>query len=121
MPAWPATLPQQISEEGYDEQLPRVSIRTPMDAGPAKARRVASSNSRFISANLKMTFAQAEIFDAFFLTTLKGGSLAFTWTHPRTGNAIDCRIVSDRESGPSYSQPVSDESIIVSFTLEILP
>jgi hypothetical protein len=121
MPSWSATLPQLVDEDGYNERPPRGSIRTPMGAGPAKARRVSSSNSRMIDVSLKMTFAQVETFDAFFLDTIKGGALSFTWVNPRTQVSKDCRIVADSENGPSYSQPDSDESIIVSFTLEILP
>ena len=40
---WPATLPQEILAEGYEEGLPDVLVRTKMDAGPDKVRRRATA------------------------------------------------------------------------------
>lgn len=36
MPVWPVTLPQDVLIDGYDEKVPEMTLRTQMDAGPAK-------------------------------------------------------------------------------------
>ncbi|OGP64588.1 MAG: hypothetical protein A2169_01095 [Deltaproteobacteria bacterium RBG_13_47_9] len=120
IPEWPVTLPQDILAADYQETLPKVVIRTPMGEGPAKTRRVSGLNSRFVNVGLIMTKAQVEIFDEFFMETLLGGSLHFTWTHPRTDEAIDCRITASESDVPIYGQ-VSGDLVKVSFQLEILP
>jgi phage-related protein len=120
IPAWPVDLPQEILMKDYGENIPKILIRTPMGAGPAKVRRVTGMNSRFVNVGLWLTKAQVEIFDAFVMTTLLGGTLHFTWTHPRTEATIDCRIVCDQENAPSYGE-ASGDLIKISFTLEILP
>lgn len=120
IPEWPADLPQTILMSDYNEEIPKVLIRTPMGAGPSKVRRVTGMNSRFINVGLLLTKAQVIIFDEFLMTTLLGGSLRFTWTHPRTEASIDCRIVIDENNSPSYGQ-ASGDLIKVNFQLEILP
>ena len=120
MATWPVDLPQEILMGDYQETTPKITIRTPMGAGPSKTRRISGLNSRFINASLLMTKAQVVIFDEFFMTTLLGGSLTFEWTNPRTGAACDCRIVAGESDSPTYGQ-ASGDLIKVSFQLEILP
>ena len=120
IPAWPETLPQTILMGDYSETIPKTLVRTPMGAGPSKTRRVSGMNSRFINASLLLTKAQVEIFDEFIMTTLLGGSLSFTWTHPRTEEACDCRIEVSEDNAPTYGQ-ASGDIIKVNFRLEVLP
>jgi len=118
-PTWPPDLPVQPLTSAYDEQPPRVLVRTPMESGPAKVRRKLSNNIRLVPLELRMTETQMETFDEFFMETLLGGALRFTWTHPRTGENIDSRIVSDDSQGPSYRY--DGKQCYVSFLLEVLP
>ena len=120
VPVWPVGLPQDILQSDYQETPPKLLIRTPMGAGPAKTRRTIGLNSRFVNVGLILTKAQVAIFDTFLVTTLLGGSLHFTWLHPRTGAAIDCRIMSGEDNSPTYGQ-VSGDLVKVNFQLEILP
>src|SRR4030042_25497 len=116
---WPATLDVQPLCDAYDEQLPRVAMRTAMDAGPAKIRRKLSNNSRFINVEMDLTHDEVGYFDTFFMTTLLGGVLRFDWEHPRTWTTIESRIVVDDSQGPRYTNRRG--IFFVQFTLEILP
>lgn len=113
---WPATLPQLPSIKGWNEKPPELTIRTNMDAGPAKVRRRFTAGVRPQSFSLTMTTAQVAIFDDFFVTTLSGGADRFTWTNPRTSASVEFRF----KSIPQY-KPISGAYYEVSFELEQMP
>ena len=119
MQTWPNTLDIKPLADGYSEPLPRTILRTPMDAGPANVRRQISISPRLIPIEIPMTAAEVEDFDEFFMETLLGGALMFTWTHPRTGDAIDSRILVDAGNGPELAYHEGD--YLVRFILEVLP
>ena len=79
MPVWPAALPQDFQIDGYGETLPDVTIRTKMDAGPAKVRRRFTANVRPIKCKLKVTDTQYVALASFFQNDCAGGALSFTW------------------------------------------
>lgn len=78
---WPDTLPQAWLNEGYQETLPDVMIRTQMDAGPAKVRRRFTCQVTPIKARLLLTTTEKGYLETFFNTTTAGGSLSFTFPH----------------------------------------
>jgi len=116
---WPTGLDVKPLASAYDEQPPRLIIRTPMDSGPAKVRRKLSNNVRIVQIEMLLSQDELEDFDEFFTLTILGGALSFEWTHPRTGEAIDSRILCDDSNGPKYRW--EDGSYLVSFALEVLP
>jgi hypothetical protein len=116
MPAWPGTLPAAILVDGTQEQAPKNTIRTEMDAGPPKVRQRFTAGIRPIKGSLKLTKAQVETLDVFYVTTLKSGSLRFDWTHPRTGAATEFRFTAP----PSYTSQGQD-TWTAQLELEVLP
>lgn len=116
MPTWPATLPDKVLQEGYDEQLQPIVIRSPMDTGPAKLRRRATAAPRSISGGQRLTAAQVETLDGFYRTDCADGALAFDWKHPRTQAAASLRFVSP----PRYAS-LGGGVYAVSLSFEILP
>ena len=83
---WPATLPDW-SWEDLQEQPPDVAVRTSMSAGPPKVRRRHTANARPFSASVVLIKTELATFDEFYNTTLKGGTLRFNYTNPRTGDS----------------------------------
>lgn len=117
MPAsWPVTLPQDVLVQGYAEAFPSTTLRTQMDAGPAKTRRRFTASVRPLRVTMPLTRAQVALLDTFYTDTLEGGALEFTWTHPRTLAAVTLRFVSP-------PQPVPDSGAWwrVDLDLEVLP
>ena len=112
---WPVTLPQFVSVEGFQETPPDLLLRTQMDAGPPKVRRRFTAGVRGFKATVRLTQAQVQVLDAFFVGTLAGGALSFDWTHPRTGVNSSFRM-----SRPAYSSEGGD-SWVAGFELELLP
>lgn len=115
MSTWPASLPPPALNT-LKEAPPNTTIRSQMDKGPDKVRRRTTANIRPISFVLKLTPAQVEILDTFYVTTTAGGADEFTYTHPRTAASVVARFVSP----PDYAE---SEGVIYncSIALEILP
>ena len=117
MPAWPASLPQLVAVEGYEESPPETALRTEMEAGPAKLRRRFTAGVRPLSVLLDLDAAQVETLDGFFVTDLAGGSLRFDWVHPRTQATVELRFLRP----PVYRPLGSDAAWRAALHLEILP
>jgi hypothetical protein len=114
MPAtWPATLPEFVLEQGYSEKFQNQTIESAMDSGPMKSRRRFTKAIREFSITLQMTTAQKAIFETFWLTTLRGGSLPFDWVHPLTRVVMSFRF---KNPAPQYGV-VGGIHTRVSFTL----
>ncbi len=116
MSTWPASLPQDFNIEGFEEVFPQLTLRTEMDAGPAKLRRRATSGVRSFKTTLSMTQAQVIALDVFYVTTVSSGSLAFDWTSPRSDTPESFRFVT-----PPKIRPFSSTYWKVDLDLEQLP
>jgi hypothetical protein len=116
-PSWPASLPQLVAVEGYGEAPPDTTLRSQMDAGPAKVRRRFTAGVRPLTLQLDLDGAQVETLDGFFEAILKGGALAFDWVHPRTQSAATLRFARP----PAYRPGHSDAAWQALLELEILP
>jgi hypothetical protein len=116
MPQWPATLPPLTEISGFNERPPKNTLRTQMDAGPAKVRRRFTAGERKLGGRMLMDADQIEILDSFHVNDLASGSLKFDGIHPRTGAAAVLRFAAEPDwthlSGPYYT---------VTLQLEILP
>lgn len=90
---WPIGLPSAPLVRGLLETVPDLVVRSAVDVGPAKVRRRLTAGVRTFNVRFSMTFDQMELFDEFFLTSIRGGALPFLFTNPRTGEQVDMRIV----------------------------
>lgn len=112
---WPSTLPQTVDQSSFMEGFADVVERSQMDSGPAKVRRRFTSGIQPFQATITMTVAQTATLQTFFKTTTMGGSLAFEWTHPRTGATARMRFIAP----PTLSQP-GPQHFVAMLALEIL-
>lgn len=122
MPDWPVSLPQSlplnVQETSVDGR-----IRSEMDAGQPKVRRRYTAEvkhyqidgSRFV-----LDEAQRDDLEDFYITTLKLGTLQFTWDEPWSGaGARTFRFV----ERPQYTVITAGPSrkFSTAFSLEELP
>lgn len=90
---WPVALPPPRLQP-FSESLKSQVVRTAMDTGPAKVRRRQSVPIREFSCEIRIRGnALKTIFEPFYLDSLKGGSLTFSMTNPRTGVVDEYRFV----------------------------
>lgn len=115
--AWPGGLPQSPLLQGYSESPPDVALRTPMDGGVAKLRRRFTAATRPLQWAMICTKAQVATLDTFYSTTLVGGTLPFTFDHPRTTDNEEFRFIAP----PVYVVIGSEDEWRVSVSLEQLP
>jgi len=116
MVTWPATLPQYLSTSGFQEKAEAQSIRSNMDAGPAKVRRRFTAKVIEIKGQIEIDSTQHATLETFYDTTLGGGTLTFDWIHPVSGATVSYRF----KEPPTYSSagPVLFTANLV---MEILP
>ena len=94
IPAWPATLPDELLMRGYSESMADNTLRTGMDVGPAKLRRRATTATYPIAGQQIMDATELGYLKTFYGTTLLSGSRRFSWTDPIGGGAIELRFTS---------------------------
>jgi len=116
VPTWHADLPQELFLAGYAGTFPAVTIKSEMDAGPAKVRRRFTAGIETHAGTMIMTAAQFATFTTFYNTTILGGSLRFNWTKPPL-HSVACEMRFTET--PTYTKVESEYEF--SMTLEILP
>jgi len=92
MVAWPASLPQNPLQQGFSEEMPKLSITTQMDAGPDKVRRRFTAGVTKYNLQFDLTTAQRATFITFYETTTLGGSVRFDFPDPVTGVTAEFRF-----------------------------
>lgn len=116
MPTWPATLPQLLLKQGYDEQRASAVVRSSNDTGPAKVRRRYTAAATNINGTIRVSAAQKAALDSFFITDLMEGSLSFDWVDPISQAAASFRFLS-----PPHITPAGGVTFNAALQLEILP
>ena len=95
MPTYPPSLPDLDIVRGVTVAIGNQSMRTRMDHGPHKVRRMTSARpDAFTLAHPNFTDTEVETMEAFYDTTTKGGSLSFDMTDPLTGDTESWRFLS---------------------------
>lgn len=118
IPNWPSALPQS-PQKGFKESVGQNIIRSPMDAGPAKMRN-RGKRPNTMDLSFILTTAQTTTLENFIKTDLAGVK-RFSFTHPRTSNTVEARIVPQSEGefyGLEYLAPGYWKT---SLKFEILP
>lgn len=99
--AWPSTLPQRLMREnnGFRFGENRVSFQ-PDQGAPLDRRTGTAGPDEFSGSVVLASPTLFTTFQTFFKTTLKQGTLPFTWTHPVTAAACTCKIIGRPELAP---------------------
>lgn len=104
MATWPTTLPNP-TESGYSLRPESQTIRTDMEVGPARMRRITSARNDSIALSWFMSNSQFTTFRAWFengTTGLAGGVGWFTGMPLKAGDGIqttlECRFTGPYEA-----------------------
>ena len=115
MAIWPAALPAPALNS-LRESPPDNAMRSNMDKGPAKVRRRTTANIRPMQFSLALDPDLVDVLDDFYNDDTFSGSIAFTFTHPRTLETVQARF-----TGPPQYGEAEGAIYNVSVQLEILP
>ena len=118
---WPATLPEEPLVRGYEETRPDMAVRTQADKGPPKVRRNTSKALRPMSVSFLLTATQAAALETFVSDTLGEGTYRFSWTHPRTGSAVEMLFLPVAEKRLYTLTPVGAAHWQATCKLGVLP
>ena len=79
---WPASLPDSFLQDSFSYSPQGNLLRTDMDSGPAKVRKLFTAISKDYSGEMVFTSTQLGTFETFFETTLGYGVLTFDFPNP---------------------------------------
>lgn len=116
MPTWPLTLPQAPLVDGLRETAADTTLRTAMDAGPAKLRSRTTAGVAKLSLSYIMSREEVGTLQEFFDDDLVSGALKFSFPHPRVDATVECRF----RQPPAYA-PINGDFFRVALELEVLP
>jgi hypothetical protein len=108
-----------VSVNGYEEQHGKIALRTDMDRGVPKQRRIQSDV--LITLPLKLIFstaANAAAFEDWFYNDAQAGMTWFEWTDPRTDVVRQARCVANT-LGPLARMPDAADFNLTTRTLQI--
>ena len=89
LPSWPSSLPLQPLLDAYNESFPSLISNVTTGNKSIIIRKMASRSQTSLSVSFNLTKEEADIFENFFNSTLDGGALRFTFTHPRKKEQIE--------------------------------
>ncbi len=103
---WPNTLPQTFQTNGFS-MVPKSSIlRTDMDSGPAKVRRISTGDWFEYSGEFVMSSTQVNVFIQFVNTTLYGGTGTFNFPNPlNPSQDVEVRLLIPSNEAPYTLNP----------------
>jgi hypothetical protein len=78
MAAWPGTLPDLWSADGFEEQDADNVIVSPNEVGPPKRRRRSTAAMRTVRAGIDLTEAEYVIMRSFYESDCAHGAVSFT-------------------------------------------
>jgi len=115
---WPVadSFPQYPLVTPTAESDPDVTIRTPVDVGPAKLRCRSTAGSEPHQYAFHLTVVNKAAMKVFYQTTCTFGSEAYEWDHPETAVTETWRFMKP----PEYRK-VGPDAYICTVELEMLP
>lgn len=100
-PIWPSSLPQAPLLDSYSEKYTTLAQAVTTGNKSILVRRNSTRAQDKISVSFNLTKEQVGYFERFYYNTLAGGTLRFSFIHPRTKSVIDVSF--DPTSDNSFS------------------
>jgi hypothetical protein len=113
---WPVTIPPLTQVEELREEPADGALRTDMDEGPAKVRKLTNANPDIVTFEQLLTQTEVNDVRTFYKTTTSQGSLSFVDTHPATLASETMRF----KSPPTFDH-VGGLYFRAKYELEVLP
>lgn len=121
---WPTGLPQLFQKGSFSGSKQGNLLRTEMDSGLAKTRRLFTAVAKYWSGTMIMTNVELTTFETFFDTAIASGALTFNFPNPYDYGATtdEARFRIDTKTEP-YTFSVNADTLDwdVSINLETIP
>lgn len=119
VPSWPASLPVAPQLATYSENYSSLAQAVTTGNKSLLVRRNGTRAQDKINVSFMLNRQQVEYFETFFYDTLAGGTLRFTFRHPRTRQVIDVSFDPTSDQVFTVEPQQTMEVFKVSFTLII--
>lgn len=116
--SWPPSLPQN-PQESYSETGGVLVLRTQTDSGPAKMRR-RGKRTHTMNCSFYMSSEQVQTLENFVENVIMG-TMRFGFTHPRTRQIVEVRIVPQQDGQMFSLSYITKDWWNVSIEFEVLP
>lgn len=116
--AWDSGVPNSnVKADGYNERPPKNVIRSEVDVGVAKTRRIHSGRGWIVTASYDWTPEQYATFITWAQTSLaEGANRISNWLRPLDGQTYEARLVNGMEGVQAARLP---HVVRVTLTLEV--
>jgi len=121
---WTSTLPQAYEKGSFSSNLQGNILRTDMDAGLSKVRRLYTAVADDYTGNMVFTGTQKITFEAFFKSSLGYGINTFNFPCPFDSGAttVEVRFKIDTKSSPYTVSPHGEtQDWVINLNLEVVP
>lgn len=121
---WPTTLPQKYQHNGFSRGRQGNLLRTEMDSGRPKVRRLFTAVSTYFTGTMVMDGTQLSAFETFFDDVLGSGALTFNFPNPLDYGAttVEVRFRVDTKAEPYTATPDGETTDwSVTLNLETIP
>lgn len=98
--SWPAGVPSEPEQAGYDEKLSINASAFEPEVGPPTTWRRSTLDGAAIKANIIMSTAERDLFKTWFRSTLKDGTRPFLWLNPAYSG--EARHIFDPGNPPTF-------------------
>jgi len=113
---WPASLPQQLDQDGYQETEGKGVVRSQIEGQHTQARPRSTAVPGPLNGNLTMTGAQVSVLDSFYCNDCALGSRRFQWIDQTTGMTAMFRFT----ASPEFTT-VGPDLYVAALKLEVMP
>lgn len=95
MDVWPVSLQQRLNVASFEYRLGKTTLRTDMDAGPAKVRSRFTDAVDVYTCSVLLDYDEIATFKTFYKTTLNNGTEQFLFDDPLTATETAFRFADD--------------------------
>lgn len=89
---WPSSLPQELSQRGFEYDPPDLTIREEMSLGEDKSRRRGTAGVTRVVGEMVLSRQQVETLLDFYRDTLSEGIRPFDWKDPITEADVEMKF-----------------------------
>lgn len=121
---YPSTLPQLFQHDSFTKSRQGNLLRTEMDSGLPKVRRLFTAVSTYLTGEMIMTNAELAIFEDFFDNTIASGALSFNFPNPFDYGATTLEVrfnISSKSEPYTVSPDGGTMDWRIGFALETIP
>lgn len=117
IPTWPDSLPLSPLLDAYNEKHSSLAQSVTTGNKSILLRRNSTRSQTRLNVEFALNRKQTEYFETFFYTTLAGGTLRFTFRHPRKNKDVEVSFDPTSDDGFSIEPQQSMEIYKIAFTL----